>query len=52
VNEDNPKRLKSKGERTYSTSVVNLPERNFFKETTGTDWRPPQSPEQSNPKED
>jgi hypothetical protein len=52
VNEDNPKRLKAKGDRTYSTSVVNLPERNFFRETTGTDCTPPQPPDQSNPKED
>ena len=52
MNEDNPKRLKAKGDRTYSTSVANLLERNFFKEAAGTDWTPPQPPDQSNPKED
>lgn len=50
--EQNPKKLKAKSDRTYETSVVNLPERHFFKEAAGTDWTPPQPPHKSNPKED
>lgn len=51
MSEDNPRRLKAKGDRAYETEVTNLPERHFFK-AAGKDWTPPQPLEQSNPKED
>jgi hypothetical protein len=42
--EENPKKLKAKGNNTYETSVINLPQARFFKDkdAAGTDCTAPQ----------